>query len=80
MVANVLEALKHEPVRVRIYTLAGLVLGYLVTRGVLSPADAEFYGSVAVVVLGVESSRRAVTPVVYTAKHRKSGKGFWGGH
>lgn len=54
--------IKDEPLRLRLYSLATLVLGYLVTRGLLSLTDASFYGSVVVVVLGVETSRAAVTP------------------
>lgn len=51
-----------EPLRLRLYSLSALVLAFLVARGALSPTDADFAGSVVVVVLGVEVSRRAVTP------------------
>lgn len=66
-----LEKLKSEPVRLRIYTLALLVSGYLVARGYISLTDAEFIGSVALVVLGVETSRARVTP---TRKRRRKHK------
>jgi hypothetical protein len=54
--------IKDEPLRLRLYSLAVLVLGYLVARGLVSPTDAEFIGGVIVVVLGVESARQKVTP------------------
>lgn len=59
----ILEKLKSEPVRVRLYSLATLVAGYLLARGVISPTDAEFIGGVVVVVLGVETARSKVSPV-----------------
>jgi hypothetical protein len=52
----------NEPLRLRVYTLAALVLGYLVSRHVLSPADVDFYLAVAALVLGVETARAKVTP------------------
>ena len=54
--------IKGEPVRVRLYSLAALVLAYLLARGIVSPTDVEFVGGVLALILGVEGSRRKVTP------------------
>ena len=68
---RVLNALKREPVRVRLYGLAVLVAGYLVARGVIQPTDYTFIVGVAALVLGVETARAAVTPVKgYSPKHK----------
>jgi hypothetical protein len=63
MLNKVLDKLRREPVRVRIYTLATLVVGYLLARGYVSAGDVEFILGVASVVLGVEASRAKVSPV-----------------
>jgi TRAP-type mannitol/chloroaromatic compound transport system permease large subunit len=67
-----LDYLKREPVRVRLYTLAVLVLGFLTVKGVVTPADAEFYGTVVAVVLAVETTRRKVVPAAVAKPHRLS--------
>lgn len=59
---NLIEKLKNEPVRVRLYTLAAVVIGYLKLKGYLSPEDAEFAYVVAGIILAVEATRSKVTP------------------
>lgn len=58
-----LDYLRNEPVRVRLYTVAVLVLGYLLARGVIDATDYEFAGALLLTILGVESARAKVTPV-----------------
>ena len=60
---KVVEKIKSEPVRVRLYTLAALVALYLAGRGYISPTDADFIISVVGVVLAVETARAKVSPV-----------------
>ena len=67
---RVLNYLSTEPVRVRLYGLVVLVIGYLKARGVLGEIDAQFAGSLAVIILAVESIRSKVTPMAYIPKHR----------
>ncbi|WP_405061905.1 hypothetical protein OG474_09690 [Kribbella sp. NBC_01505] len=66
MLDKILNALKSNPVRVRIYTVAALVVGYLLVRGVVSPTDKEFILSVLGIVLGTETARAGVSPVLPT--------------
>jgi hypothetical protein len=86
MVAKILAALKREPVRVRVYSIAALVVAYLLARGVVSPTDGEFILGVLALVLGVEAARGNVTPFAVAAPAKKQGLlkrlwvGFWGGH
>ena len=54
--------LANEPLRVRVYSIAVLVLGYLLARGVLNPEDVDFYVGLAALILGVESARAVVVP------------------
>lgn len=63
---------KGEPLRVRLYALTAVVLGYLGYKSVLTPADVEFYLSTAGLVFAVESSRRRVTPVAPAAPKQKT--------
>lgn len=72
-----LDYLKREPVRVRVYTLAVLVLGYLATRGIVTPEDVDFYVTVAGVVLGVETARRKVSPDAPKPRKFSGGKTLW---
>lgn len=60
---KLIEKLKDEPVRLRIYGLVFLVATYLVSRGVISVDDLEFIVGVAGIVLAVETSRAKVKPV-----------------
>lgn len=57
-----IDTLKAEPVRLRIYTLVGIVALYLLSKGVISVADVEFIVALAGVVLAVETARSKVTP------------------
>ena len=69
---RVLNKLKAEPVRVRLYGLLLLVAGYLVSRGYISPTDEAFIASVAVLALGVETARDRVSPAAkHVPRHRK---------
>lgn len=58
-----LNALRREPVRLRLYTLGVLVAGYAVSRGLIAPTDADFVGAVLALVLATEGSRAKVSPV-----------------
>lgn len=62
MVEKIKAVLKAEPVRVRVYSLAVVVSFYLLAKGLVSPTDVDFIGSVAALILGVEASRAKVTP------------------
>lgn len=68
MIERILRKLRSEPVRVRLYSVAALVLGYLAQKNVLSPSDVTFYLTLAGIVLAVESSRTKVEPL---AKQRQ---------
>ncbi len=57
-----LELLKNEPLRTRLYALAVLVNAYLLGKNLIDVTDAAFIGGVAAVVLGVETARAKVTP------------------
>lgn len=60
------ELLAREPVRVRVYGFLLLLVGYLVTRGVITGNDAAFYTAAGALLLGVptvEAARAHVTPV-----------------
>lgn len=57
-----LELLRNEPVRVRVYGITVLVAGYLFARQIITAADVQFYVGLAAIVLGVETSRAKVTP------------------
>ena len=67
--------LANEPLRVRAYGIAVLVLGYLLAKGVLSAEDVDFYVGLVGLVLGVETARAAVTPndKVHTTKEQAYG-------
>ena len=67
--------LKDEPLRVRLYSLAGLVLGYLMVKGVVSATDVDFGLGVIAVILGVETARAKVTP---TSKVHTTTEEFYG--
>lgn len=67
---RIINKLRTEPVRVRLYGVAVLVLGYLKARGVIADVDAEFFGSLAVIVLAVETTRAKVMPMAYEPKHK----------
>ena len=54
--------LANEPLRVRVYGIAVLVLGYLFAKGVLSAEDVDFYVGLAALILGVEVARSKVVP------------------
>lgn len=74
---DLIEKLKSEPVRVRMYAVLTLIVGYLLAKGVVGSDDAAFIGAVAAIVLGVagvESARAQVSPVAdeaeYEPEHR----------
>lgn len=58
-----IDKIKSEPVRVRLYALAALIAIYLVSKGVITQIDAEFAISALGVVLAVETARSKVTPL-----------------
>lgn len=62
-VEKVVAKAKSEPVRLRVYALAALVLAYLMAKHVIGPDDYQFYLALVTTVLAVESSRAKVTPV-----------------
>lgn len=66
---KIVAKLREEPVRARLYALVVLVAGYLVARGVISAADAEFIGAVALTVLAVETARSRVEPLSKQDRH-----------
>lgn len=54
-----------EPVRMALYPLVALIVGFLVVKGVLSSDDADFILGLAVLILGalgIEVARSKVTP------------------
>ena len=57
-----LDKLKSEPVRVRLYSLAVLIATYLMARGYIQPTDLEFISGALLLVLGVETARAKVSP------------------
>lgn len=63
-----IEKVASEPVRVRLYTLAVLVLGYLKIKGYIDATDAEFIATAILTVLAVETARAKVEPL---AKQRR---------
>lgn len=63
MIEQIIEKIKAEPVRVRIYSIVAVVAVYLVARGFVSVVDLEFILSLVALVLGVERSRAQVSPV-----------------
>ena len=62
MLKKILDKLRNEPVRVRVYSVAALVLGFLLTKHVLGATDVDFILSVLGIILGVETARAKVTP------------------
>lgn len=60
---SIIQKLKDEPIRLRIYSLVLLVATYLVARGVISLDDMEFIIGIAGIVLAVETSRAKVKPL-----------------
>lgn len=61
---RIIAKLKSEPIRIRLYGLAVLVLGYLMSKGYIAPEDHEFLLAVAGIILVTESSRSKVSPTV----------------
>lgn len=59
---KILNKLKDEPVRLRLYSLVGLIALYLMSKGVISVDDVEFLVGLAGIVLAVESARAKVSP------------------
>ena len=62
LIERAIEKLKDEPVRVRLYSLAVIVIGYLVTTGHLTTSDGELVSTIIGTILAVESTRAKVTP------------------
>ena len=75
MVAKIKHVWLNEPLRVRVYSIAVLVIGFLVSKHLVSLEDFKFYGELAALVLGVESARSAVTP---NAKVHMTNEQFYG--
>lgn len=61
--SELIERLREEPVRLRIYTVASLIAIYLVSKGIIDVTDLEFIVGIAAVILGVERTRAKVSPV-----------------
>lgn len=61
--SKILEVLKGEPVRLRLYSAALLIATYLYSRGFISVVDVEFIVGVAGIILAVETARAKVSPV-----------------
>ncbi|RNL66227.1 hypothetical protein EFK50_00965 [Nocardioides marmoriginsengisoli] len=62
MLKTILNALRNEPIRVRIYGLTVLVAGYLHERGLIDLVDVRFAGAAALIIFGAETARRKVIP------------------
>lgn len=60
---TVARALRNEPVRLRLYTILTIVVGFQVSRGHVQLDDAHLYLELAAAVLGVEAARAKVTPL-----------------
>lgn len=63
MIEKIIEKIKAEPVRARIYAIAVVIATYLLARGYVQATDADFLISIVGLVLGVERSRAKVSPV-----------------
>jgi len=75
---RVLALLDSEPVRTRLYPVVVILIGYLVTRGVLDNDTANLVASIAAAILGVgavEATRVAVVPKAMMPP--KFDKGGW---
>lgn len=59
---SILNKLKGEPVRLRLYGIVVLLAAYALAKGYVQASDLEFVSSLAALVLGVETSRAKVTP------------------
>lgn len=62
LVGTLIRVLKAEPVRLRLYSLAAVIGGYLVTRGYIDGVTLDLLLSVAAIVLAVETARSKVSP------------------
>lgn len=67
---RIINKLKTEPVRVRLYSIIGVIAGYLLVKHVVSPDDVEFIVTMAGLVLAVERTRAKVMPMAYEPKHK----------
>lgn len=66
MHSKILKLLSSEPVRAYIYTIVTILLGLLVTKGIIDGSVQDYVLSIVVAVLGVgttETVRSAVSPV-----------------
>ncbi|MGZ0151867.1 phage holin [Kribbella sp. WER1] len=64
MLKKILDKLRDEPVRVRLYAVVVLVAGYLLARGYVDATDYQFILSLVAAVLGVEAARSKVSPAI----------------
>lgn len=64
-------AVKRYPVRVRAYTVVGVVLGYLVYAGHIDVVSAETAFTVLGTVLGVKETERHTVPVVKASRRKR---------
>lgn len=63
---KVIDWLRNEPVRVYIYGIVGVVVGFLLMTGEIDATSAEFYMGAGATVLAVERVRAKVSPVSKT--------------
>jgi hypothetical protein len=59
---KLIEKLKSEPVRVRLYAVIAAVAAYLLIKGIVDASDVEFILTMAGLVLAVERTRAKVSP------------------
>ena len=67
---RIINKLKTEPVRVRLYSIIAAIAAYLLVRGIVSASDVEFILTMAGLVLAVERTRAKVMPMAYEPKHK----------